>query len=203
MKFMVRTFVLLLIVNGFLLYMHFNESGQAIDLEEAELTYSQEIEVTNRPNVLFVRHHFSNLSEGRYELVWPDGSIDKSCSAKEMLACSRLDEKMTAFIEGEATSLTLEYVIPKNESVELNAIFNEPFVFLKNAPITSTTFHMTDETDIGGLWVNGLKLIGTKKLENVSYSFYQGTGKVTDLYWQQNELPLLFSGDTISLWPSR
>ena len=63
LKFIARTVVLLLVVNGLLLYMHFSQAGSAAGNDSGLPTYSQEIEVTNRQDGLYIRHHFSGLAD--------------------------------------------------------------------------------------------------------------------------------------------
>ena len=38
--------------------------------------------------------------------------------------------------------------------------------------------------------MNGLKQIGNKKMDLIDYTLYQGIGELTDLYWQQEDLPV-------------
>ena len=71
---------------------------------------------------------------------------------------------------------------------------------LHGSSASYTLFHMTDETGIGGLWVNGLKQVGTKKMTNINYSLFRGKGEVKDLYWQRNNLPVLYAGDRLSVF---
>ena len=58
-------------------------------------------------------------------------------------------------------------------------LFNEPFAALHGSSASYTLFHMTDETGIGGLWVNGLKRVGTKKMTHYRLFIipWQGRGQ--------------------------
>ena len=75
MKYIVRTVAVLLIVNALLAYMHYEQAGDTLAKGSDQVTYDQEIEVVNRPDALYIRHHFSNLSERRQEIVWPATSV--------------------------------------------------------------------------------------------------------------------------------
>ncbi|WP_438316847.1 hypothetical protein [Sporosarcina sp. FA9] len=200
MKFIARTVVLLLVVNGLLLYMHFSQSGRASGEDINERTYSQEIEVTNRLDALYIRHHFRGLTDGRYEIVWPEVSTDRSCYGIIETDCSRLDEKMTALIEGEVDQQSISYVIPKSEPMGSAYLFKMPFVELHGVGVRSTILHLTDETGIGGFWVNGLEQKGHKSLELIDYSLFRGSGKISDLYWQNNVLPLEYAGEHLTVY---
>ena len=202
LKFISRTVVLLLIGNGLLLYIHFSQSGSATSNDLKLQTYSQEIEVTNRLDGLYIRHHFSRLTEGRYEIVWPESSMQRSCylSDATSTACSHLDENRTAFVDGENDRQSITYVIPKKEPMQGTFLFKAPFVELHKGNVESTIFHITDETGIGGFWVNGLKQVGHKNLELIDYSLFQGSGKVTDLYWQKDIQPLVYEGERLSVY---
>lgn len=200
MKFVVRTVVLLLIVNVLLVYMHYKQAGDTFAKGTESLTYDQEIEVINRTDALYIRHHFSGLSSGRHEIVWPEASVDRSCYLADATSCDRLDEEAFAFLDGENGRQSISYKIPKKGSMKQTALFKEPFVVLHGYSAESTLFHMTDETGIGGLWVNGLEQVGTKKMELVDYTLFRGWGEVYDLYWQRNELPLFYTGDKLSVF---
>ena len=89
---------------------------------------------------------------------------------------------------------------PKKGLMKQTALFNEPFAALHASSASYTLFHMTDETGIGGLWVNGLERVGTKKMTNINYSLFSGKGEVKELYWQRNNLPVLYAGDRLSVY---
>ncbi|MFD1928981.1 hypothetical protein ACFSFY_13140 [Sporosarcina siberiensis] len=200
MKFIARTVVLLLVINGLLLYMHFSQAGRASGEDINARTYSQEIEVTNRPDALHIRHHFRGLTNGRYEIVWPEVSTERSCYGIAETECSRLEEKMTALIEGEVDQQSISYVIPKNEPMGDSYLFKMPFVELHGVGVRSTILHLTDETGIGGFWVNGLEQKGQKSLELIDYALFRGSGKISDLYWQKDMLPLEYAGERLTVY---
>jgi len=153
--------------------MHFSQSGKASGEDLNARPYTQEIEVTNRSDALHIRHHFRDLSNGRYEIVWPEISTERSCYGPAETDCSRLDENMTALIDGEVDQQSISYVIPKSEPMHQAYLFKTPFVELHGAGVRSTELHLTDETGIGGLWINGLKQIGHKSLELIDYSLFR------------------------------
>ena len=199
MKFIVRTFFLLLLVNSSLLYMHYNDAGNATATSDVQPTYSQEIEVMNRPNGLYIQHHFTGLSDVRYEIVWPKMSTERSCYLNDGTECSRLNENTTAFVEGESDRQSIMYVIPKDQLMEQSTLFENVFATLGQSDVTATLLHLTDEMDIGGSWVTGLERIGKKKMDLVDYSLYMDKGVLTDLYWHEEELPVLYNGDRLSV----
>lgn len=200
MKFIARTVVLLLIVNTLLIYMHYKQAGDVIAKDANKPTYQQEIEVMNRLDALYVRHHFSGLSPGRHEIIWPEASIERACYAAEVTSCGRLDDSLTAFVDGDNQKQSISYKIPKTAKMQQAVLFNEPFVMLQGATVSSTQFHLTDEIKSGGMWVNGLKQIGAKKMDLIDYTFFQDTGGIQDLYWQQNSLPILYEGEKLAVY---
>lgn len=200
MKFMIKAFVLLLLTNGLLVFMHYNEKGNAM-AEGAKLgSYAQEIEVMHRADGLYVRHHFKRLPNARFEIVWPEESIDRACYIEEAAACTRLNEEATAFNEGDANNQSISYVIPKSASAQDMMFFKDVFATLHNAKVSSTLMHITDEMHLGGFWVNGLERVGEKKMDLVDYSLFRGAGAVSDLYWQQIEKPLLYTSNRLSVY---
>lgn len=200
MKFIVRTMFLLLIVNGLLIYMHYYQAVGADSKEPSVVKFTQEIEVVNRPDALHIRQHFSGLLDMRYEIVWPKASTNRSCYLADATSCNRMDENSIAFLEGENGRQSISYEIPKKGPLKQTALFNEPFATLHASSASYTLFHMTDETGVGGLWVNGLERVGTKKMTNINYSLFRGKGEVKELYWQRNNLPVLYAGDRLSVF---
>ncbi|MFS0574368.1 hypothetical protein AB1K83_01905 [Sporosarcina sp. 179-K 3D1 HS] len=200
MKFIVRTVVILLIVDALLVYMHYSQKegndAEATGIREV----IQEIELVNRPDGLHIRHHFSNLSENRHEIIWPEKSVSRSCHLETVSSCDRLDENLTGFSEGEVPAQSISYVIPREREMKETALFRNTFAALRGGVVSTTRFHLTDETASGGLWINGLKRIGHKKMEYIDYSYYRGAGKVTDLYWQKEEPLLAYKGNRLSVY---
>lgn len=200
LKQMTRLLVsLLLIVNILLLYLHYQEAS-ATQGEAAQAEYSQEIEVMNRVDGILVRHHFNGLSNKRYEIVWPEKSTNRSCLVKEATSCSRLNEEMTAFSEGEVTKQSIMYMLPKVATAESTLLMRDLFVQLYDHEAKQTTLHLSDELKLGGQWINGLNQLGSKQTEIIDYYYFSGLGKVEHLYWQSKEVPLVYAGDYLTVY---
>lgn len=180
--------------------MHYKQAEEAFAKEDIPLTYTQEIEVVNRPDALYIRHHFHHLSEGRQEIVWPATSVNRSCFPADVASCERLEENVIAFLEGENRSQSISYEVPKERPMQSNALIHEPFVKLHGMKAEFTSVHITDETELGGMWLNGLQRIGHKKMNTIDYTFYRGSGEVTNLYWQKHELPIVYQGEKLSVF---
>ncbi|PIC65727.1 hypothetical protein CSV79_01240 [Sporosarcina sp. P13] len=200
MKVIVRILFLLAAVNGGLVYLHYSQSINANDENAQPDNYRQEIEVINRADGLYIRHHFYNLSEGRYEIIWPKGSVDQGCLTEESVSCSRLNESGIAFDEGERNRQSIAYKLPKKEPLTGRKLFKKPFVLLKDAKPLTTVFHMTDEQNIGGMWVNGLERVGVADKERISYRLYRGVGFVNELYWQPQAIPIAYSSNKLTVY---
>lgn len=197
---MVRLLILLLLVDGLLLYMHYRDAGNLTAQGHGQSTYTQEIEVTNRTDGLYVRHHFKDLSTKSQTIVWPTMSTKRSCYMEDSEACSRLDEDVAAFVEGDATEQSIMYVIPKEHAMQQTALYKNVFASLSDSESSSSVLHLTDEMGLGGLWVNGLELVGNKKMDLIDYSLFQGYGELTDLYWQRNRQPIAYEGKQLSVF---
>lgn len=200
MKIIRRTVFLLALINIALLYMHYSQLADASEDPAKKPKYSQEIEVINRTDKLIVRHHFSKLDSSRHEIILPVGSKDPTCFMQTESSCTRINENTTAFLEGEGDNQSISYIIPKQGELGSRKLFKAPFASLRNERPMSTVLHITDETDNGGMWINGLKLVGSKKMDMIEYSLFTGRGQVTDLYWQRIALPLTYEGEHISIY---
>lgn len=199
---MIRVFFLLLLANGLLIFIHYNEAKNVTAGSAIELSYGQEIEIMNRVDGLHVRHHFTQLPDNRLEIVWPEDSIDRACYLEDADACLRLNESSTVFEAGDAESQSVSYVIPNKGSKGGALFFKDIFAKLHNTPVSTTIMHITDEMGLKGLWVNGLAQLGNKKMDLVDYSLFKGSGEVTDLYWQKVDQPLLYGDDEITVYGS-
>lgn len=200
MKIILRIVGLLVITNSFLLYMHYSQLADASGTPDRESRYVQEIEVINRADALYIRHHFHNLDEGRHEIILPAESRNRACFLETGSSCARINENATAILEGEEDRQSISYEIPKTGKVESRKLFKEPFASLRNAKPDSTILHVTDETGSGGMWVSGLELVGSKKMDMVDYSLFKGNGNVPDLYWQRKSLPQVYRGGRLSVY---
>lgn len=199
MKIIIRTVILLFIMNLALLYMHYSQLADAKGDSEEVLQYVQEIEVINRKDSLIVKQHFRKLDSRRHEIILPAEGKDFTCFMESESSCSRINDNVTAFLEGDEDRQSISYEIPKSDSMVNRKLFKEPFASLKNAIPVSTVLHVTDETGIGGMWVSGLKLVGSKKMDMVDYSLFKGKGQITDLYWQHTELTIAYKGSNLSI----
>ncbi|WP_153731186.1 hypothetical protein [Sporosarcina obsidiansis] len=200
MKTIIRIFLLLVGVNAGLIYLHYSQSATANGEKNHPDTYRQEIEVINRADGLYIRHHFYDLATGRYEIIWPEGSIDQGCWKEDSDTCSRLNEAGIVFDEGERDQQSITYKIPKKEPLRGRKLFKAPFALLQDAKPLTTVFHMTDEQNIGGMWVNGLERVGIADKERITYRLYRGVGFVNELYWQSNAIPISYSGNKMSVY---
>lgn len=200
MKIILRIVGLLVIMNSVLLYLHYSQLADASGTPEKESRYIQEIEVINRAEALFIRHHFHNLDRGRHEIIFPAESRNRACFLETESSCTRINENVSAILEGEDGRQSISYEIPKTEDLESRKLFKEPFAALRNAQPDSTILHVTDESGVGGMWVSGLELIGSKKMDMVVYSMFKGNGRVSDLYWQRNSLPQAYRGERLSIF---
>jgi len=180
--------------------MHYSSSGFVTAKDNDGLTYAQEIEVTNRADGLYIRHHFSGLSNNKYEIVWPESSTNRSCYLEEVTACSRLDDQSASFTEGEEDRQSIMYFIPKDGPMVRSSLFKNIFATLADSEPTSNFLHLTDETGIGGMWVSGLELLGSEERALINYSLFSGYGELTDLYWQKNLLPSIYEGEKLSIF---
>lgn len=203
LKIIIRTIVLLVIVNIALLYIHYSQLADASGKTVKESRYVQEIEVINRAEALIVKHHFRELNSNRHEIVLPVGSTNLTCFLENETSCKRINENVTAFLEGEQSEQSISYEIPKDGPMDTRKLFKEPFASLKNETPIATTLHITDETGIGGMWLSGLQLVGNKKMELIDYSLFKGQGQITDLYWQKNAVPIAYKGKYLSVYGDR
>lgn len=200
MKITFRIVGLLIIMNSVLLYMHYSQLADASGSSEKLSRYVQEIEVINRADAIFITHHFHNLDEGRYEIIYPAESRKHACFLETESSCIRMNENATAILEGEHSRQSISYEIPISGTLESRKLFKEPFAKLRNAKPDSTILHVTDESGIGGMWISGLPLVGTKKMDMVDYSMFKGNGTVSDLYWQRKVYPEAYRGDRLSIF---
>lgn len=200
LKAIVSLVLFLCALNGGLLYLHYSQSASANGEVEPPDNYRQEIEVINRADGLYIRHHFYNLSAGRYEIVWPKGSVEHGCQTPDAASCSRLNESGIAFDEGEPGQQSITYKLPRKKKLIGRELFKKPFVLLKDAKPLTTVFHMTDEQKLGGIWVNGLERVGIADKGRITYRLYRGVGFVNELYWQSQDIPLAYSSNKLTLY---
>ncbi|QTD42422.1 stalk domain-containing protein [Sporosarcina sp. Te-1] len=196
MKIILRTLVLLIFINAVLLYMHYSQMEGAAGKGSEAASYDLEIEVTQRNDALYIRQHFKGLGNGRYEIVWPEKSENEACYIKDKSSCTRLNDSVTAILEGEAAEQSISYRIPIKPA-DSSILYENLFAKLRNATVGTTMLHMTDETKSGGIWISELERIGSKKLDRIEYTMFYGPGKTDLLYWQKHELPVASRSDRL------
>lgn len=189
LRFLVRAFILLLLLNTVLFFIHYKDSSTVTAKNEKEHAYSQEIEVVYRDKELIVRHHFTDLSSNRLEINWPNTSEKRTCHVEDTNSCMRLNEEATAFIEGEETSQSISYVIPRKEAGTQSVLLSSVFAKINEGTPQATVLHIIDEVQEDGMWITGLPQVGNQRLNLVNYALFSGGGSVSDLYWQQEQLP--------------
>ncbi len=187
-------------VNGGLVYLHYSQSVNADEEGTNSGTYRQEIEMINRADALYIRHHFYNLSEARHEIIWPKGSVERGCESEDSTSCNRLNEEGVAFEKGERDQQSITYKLPKAKPLTSRKLFNKPFVLLQGEKPLTTVLHVTDEQNIGGMWVTGLERVGKAEKERITYRLYRGVGFVNELYWQPREVPIAYSSNKLTVY---
>lgn len=197
---MIRAFFLLLLANGLLLFIHYNEAGSRVLDSADQFTYEQEIEVMNRADGLYIRHHFTNLPDNHLEINWPKESVDRACYLAHTDACFRLNDEATAFEAGDETKQSISYKIPHQNAKQDSILFKEVFAKIHGKTVGGTVFHLTDEQNLEGTWVNGLVQIGHKKMDLVDYSLFHGAGSVSDLYWQKGKESIQLTNDYLTVY---
>lgn len=193
---------MLLLTNALLIYVHYQEANDSTKGNIDQLTYDQEIEMINRNDELIIRHHFSNLPQNRLEIVWPEESEQRTCHLEGEDTCSRLDNHVTAFTEGEETRQSISYVMPKNDSTVEGNMFTSVYATLHKANANTTIIHLADEINKGGMWITGLREVGNKSLDLIDYTLFLGEGAVPDLYWQRKRRNIVYSSDRVTIYSS-
>lgn len=176
-----------MLFNGLLFFVHYKDSSATIIKNRETTSYHQEIEIVHRANELFIRHHFTDLPPKRLEINWPSASEDRTCHAEDSDSCLRLNEDATAFVEGEETSQSISYRIPKSGD-NAPSFWQSIFAKIHEATPQGTVLHIADEVHEDGMWITGLPQVGNQTLNLVNYTLFSGTGPVADLYWQQQRM---------------
>lgn len=157
--------------------------------ENEKYSYDQEIEVIHRSNELLIRHHFTNLPTERLEIRWPKMSESHVCYDEEAESCARFNEEATAFVEGEETTQSISYTIPKEDTGERTLFISSVFAQLHETSPNATVLYIADEVHEDGLWVTGLQQVGNRTVNLVNYTLFAGSGAIADLYWQRQSPP--------------
>lgn len=200
LKVFIKAFVLLLFFNILLVYIHYQDASDVSAGNRGQSAYDQEIEVTYRADEIYVRHHFTNLPTHRLEIIWPKESEQRTCYIEDTDSCVRLNEEATAFIEGEETSQSISYVIPKTARTGDTELLQSVFMKLHEASPMATVVHMVDEVNSEGMWMTGLQQIGHQEMELINYTLFSGAGSIEDLYWQGNQQPIAYSSEYLTVY---
>ena len=188
MKYAMSIFVLLVVSISGLLVFQYQGYSDKLETGNGEFSYSQEIDITYRNGKLDIRQHFHQLTGQSMKIVWPKMAINTECFIETENSCNRLSEDKTKFKSGESPNQSLSYVIPLEEGLTSNQLIKDLFVKLVNGKVNYTTVHITTDANIQGQWVTGLPFIGQQSLSLVNYAMFSGSGDVSDLYWQSNNM---------------
>lgn len=200
MKAIVRILFLLAAVNAGLVYLHYSQAASADGEGTDSGTYRQEIEMINRADALYIRHHFYNLSTDKHEIIWPEGSVERGCESEDSASCNRLNEAGVAFEAGERDQQSIVYKLPKKKPLTSRKLFENPFALVQDGKPLTTVLHVTDEQKIGGMWVTGLERVGQADKERITYRLYRGVGFVNELYWQPQDVPIAYSSNKLTIY---
>lgn len=209
MKFATIVFSILLFINGILLSFQYHVFSNSSDDKEKAFTYSQEIEVTYTGKSFVVKQKFTDLPEDKIKISWPDKSKGKSCVKDEnnkadKANCARLDKNLNSFKKGTAKQQTLTYKIPLSKSgVKKETLYKNLFANLKNGIASNTSIQITDEKRKGGHWFTGLPKLGEKYMNLVDYAYFSGAGNVYELYWTDQQLKKVFTGNEFSIYTKK
>lgn len=204
MKFVISfLFLILIVVNSVLLLFQYQVYSTSLAEDEPSYTYEQEIEVKLKDNKMIIKQHFANLSKEETVILWPINSENRSCELNTSDGCDRLLEDLSAFEAGETTRQSISFEIPISEGLVDGKVFSGLFAELDQGGVSYTMLHITDELKRGGMWVSGLPMVGTTSLELIDYSLAYGTGAVTELFWQKDNVPLIYEDDYFTIYSAK
>ncbi|WP_313891393.1 hypothetical protein [Psychrobacillus sp.] len=195
--------VLLIVVNSVLLLFQYNVYSSSLADSEQSFFYEQEIELKFKTDKMVVKQHFSNLPKDETTISWPILSENRSCNVSKNNSCDRLSEDLTTFLEGETSKQSISYEIPLANGLEDGKTLTEFMAKLDDGGVSYTTLHITDELKRGGMWVSGLPIIGETSLDLIDYTLAFGAGKVTDLYWQKEVLPVIYEDNYFTFYSKK
>ena len=203
MKYAMSFFVILVVLISGLLIFQYQVYSDKLETGDGEFSYSQEIDITYRDGRLDIRQHFHQLSDQTIKIVWPKMAISPDCFIETENSCNRLNENKTKFKSGESPNQSLSYVIPLEDGLNSNELIKDLFVKLVNGKVTYTTVHITTDANIQGQWITGLPFIGQQSLSLVNYTMFSGTGDVTELYWQSNNMNVQKVSDGLTVYSKK
>ncbi|TQR07073.1 hypothetical protein [Psychrobacillus soli] len=200
MKFVISFLTMLLVVvNSVLLLFQYHVYSSSLEGEEQSFYYEQEIEIKFTSDRVVVKQHFINLPQEQLTISWPISSENRSCDLKISDSCSRLSDDLTSFEEGESSKQSISYEIPLVDGLTDGQLFSGFLAKIEKGGVSYTTLHITDELKRGGMWISGLPVIGTASLNLIDYTLSDGVGNISDLYWQQEIIPVKYENNTFTV----
>jgi len=191
--------MLLLVICG-TLFIQYQVFSDKLEVGEGKFTYTQEIEITYRSGGLDIRQHFHNLPNQSIKITWPNLAVNTDCFLESETSCERLSDEKTEFIPAENRNASLSYMIPLDGGLKSNQLLKDIFVTLKNGQVSYSTVHISTDSEVQGQWVTGLPLIGNQSLSLVNYSMFEGTGGISEIYWQKDVMNLQATTDALSIF---
>ncbi|WP_342600544.1 hypothetical protein MHB48_05545 [Psychrobacillus sp. FSL H8-0483] len=191
--------MLLIVTNSVLLLFQYHVYSSGLEDSEQSFLYEQEIEIKLKKDKLMIRQHFMNLPEEKIKITWPISSENRSCYLDTSESCNRLSEDLISFKEGDTSKQSISYEIPLIDGLHDGIVLSGFLAKLEKGGVSYTTLHITDELKKGGMWVSGLPIVGTTSLDEIDYSLFFGAGSFTDLYWQEELLPVKFENDNFTI----
>ena len=204
MKFVISfLFLILIVVNSVLLLFQYQVYSTSLAEDEPSYTYEQEIEVKLKDNKMIIKQHFANLPKEETVILWPINSENRSCELNTSDGCNRLLEDLSAFEAGETKRQSISFEIPISEGLVDGKVFSGLFAELDQGGVSYTMLHITDELKRGGMWVSGLPMVGATSLDLIDYSLAYGTGAVKELFWQKDNVPLIYEDDYFTIYSAK
>lgn len=196
MKFVISFLMMsLVVVNSVLLLFQYHVYSSSLEVERQSFFYEQEIALTFKSDSVIVKQHFRHLPQQQLTISWPISSENRSCDVSTSASCSRLSDDLISFDEGESSEQSISYEIPFTDGLTDGKLLTGFLAKIEKGGVSYTTLHVTDELKRGGMWVSGLPVIGTTSLDLIDYTLSDGVGDITDLYWQQEIIPVKYEND--------
>ena len=185
----------LVVINSVLLLFQYQVYSSSLEEEEQSFYYEQEVEMKFKSDRVIVKQHFIQLPQEQLTISWPITSENRSCDLSTSDSCSRLSDDLTSFEEGESSKQSISYEIPLVDGLTDGKLLSGFLAKIEKGGVSYTTLHITDELKRGGMWISGLPIIGTTSLNLIDYSLSYGAGNISDLYWQQEIIPVKYEND--------
>lgn len=196
MKFVISFLTMsLVVVNSVLLLFQYHVYSSSLEEEAQSFYYEQEVELSFKSDRVIVKQHFRHLPQKQLTISWPISSENRSCNLSTSDSCNRLSDDLISFDEGESPEQSISYEIPLADGLMDGKLLTGFLAKIEKGGVSYTTLHVTDELKRGGMWVSGLPVIGTTSLDLIDYTLSYGVGNITDLYWQQEIIPVKYEND--------